>query len=54
MYGAKKGFSVPTHALRGYKSGYSETTHENTGVTYVLIFFSLLVRKEDQSLDLTR
>jgi hypothetical protein len=33
------GFSVPTHALRGYKSGYSETTHENTSVTYVFDFF---------------
>jgi hypothetical protein len=33
----KESQSRPTHC--GYKSGYSETTHENTSVTYVFDFF---------------
>jgi hypothetical protein len=38
MDGAQRGFAVPTHALCGHKSGHSETTCENTGVTYVFDF----------------
>jgi hypothetical protein len=35
-------FAAPTHALRRYKSGYSETTGEKTSVAYtidLLVFF---------------
>src|SRR6266478_9887832 len=31
-------FAVPTHALRSYKGGRSETTGENTGVKYMFDF----------------
>jgi hypothetical protein len=40
MYGAKKGFTAPIHALRGYKSGYSETRRENAHVAYTFDFLT--------------